>query len=122
MDLNTAAGIAAGIVTVGTGIYSGIRHYTLSRAIKKDRERKLILDQAKAELDKVEAELSNKIKDLEIELALAKEKVSQDFIHLKEVYNAEISNLGDKIESLRSDLQAQHSQMIELLTRLVGKS
>jgi hypothetical protein len=36
-----------------------------------------------------------------------------------ELYNAEIKVLGEKIENLRIDLQAQHANLVGLLTRLV---
>jgi uncharacterized coiled-coil DUF342 family protein len=37
----------------------------------------------------------------------------------KDAYKGEIKNLGEKIESLRSQVQEQHNQLIGLLTKLV---
>lgn len=121
-DLFTTLEAIASFVAVTGGLYSAYRHISLTLKIKKENERKAILDQARSELDKVSSHLNEKIKDLEIELALAKENITKDFIHMKEIYSAEINELGNKIESLRQDLQSQHSQMVELLTRLVSKS
>jgi hypothetical protein len=121
-DVPTMVEALGSLVAVIGGLYTTYRHISLSLKIKKENEKQAILDEAKTELDKVSIELNEKIKDLEIELALAKENITKDFVHMKEIYSAEINELGSKIEALRQDLQSQHSQMIELLTRLVGKS
>jgi hypothetical protein len=120
MDLNTDIGIGAGVVTVLGSVWQLYRHISFKQTLKKDRERGAILAEAKAELSRVENDLNEKIKVLEIELAVQKDNVSKDLSHLKEVYNAEIKVLGEKIDLLRQDLQSQHSSMVALLTKLVS--
>jgi len=120
LDWNTMIGIAAGVVTAVGGVYTGYRHISLSIKIKKEREREAILAHAKAELDLVEAKLNEKIKSLEIEIEAQKENINKDLGHLREVYNAEIKVLADKIDDLRNDLASQHSSMVALLTKLVS--
>jgi len=45
--------------------------------------------------------------------------LSKEIEYVKEAYKGEIKNLGEKIESLRSQVQEQHNQLIGLLTKLV---
>ena len=59
------------------------------------------------------------ILDLKLELDTQKENVSRDLGHLREVYNAEIKVLGEKIENLRQDISQQHQALVGLLTKLV---
>jgi septal ring factor EnvC (AmiA/AmiB activator) len=120
VDLNTAVGICAGAVTAIGGVYTTIRHVIASSKRKKAEHSQAILNEAKTEMAKIEASLNEKIKNLEVELQNQKDNISKDLAHLKEIYGAEIKVLGDKIESLRSDLQDQHSSMVALLTKLVN--
>jgi hypothetical protein len=45
--------------------------------------------------------------------------LTKEIAYVKEAYKGEIKNLGEKIESLRSQVQEQHNQLIGLLTKLV---
>jgi len=119
IDMNTAVEGLAGAVTAIGGIYTAGKHFITRAKKKKERYRQEILDQASSELARVEAALSEKIKLLEIQLAVQKDNVSRDLGHLKEVYNAEIKVLADKIDDLRKDLSDQHQSMVALLTKLV---
>lgn len=122
MDLNTIIGISAGAVTTLGAIYTFYRHIRNGIQVKKEQERRDILKIAKDEMEKIESELLEKIKKLEIELEAQKLNVSRDLEHLREIYNAEIRALGEKIEDLRKDLSDQHSAMVNLLTKLVNKN
>lgn len=110
---------AAGAVTAFGGLYAGARHLIVGHKRKKEEYRQSILNKANEEMAKIKTELEEKIKGLENELANQKENIYKDLGHLKEIYNAEIRTLGDKIDSLRSDLQDQHQSMVALLTKLV---
>ena len=119
IDISTAFEGLGGAVTAIGGIYAALRHLKYSSQNKKNNYRNQILEEGKAEIDKVKEQLEERIRLLEVELKNQKESVSKDFSHLKEVYNQEIRVLGEKIESLRTDLAAQHSNMVALLTKLV---
>ena len=120
IDIITACEGLAGAITAIGGIYSGTRHILASSRRKKEEYRQSILNQASQEMAKIKSELEEKIKDLEVELAVQKENLSRDIGHMREIYNAEIKVLADKIDSLRTDLQDQHSTMVNLLTKLVN--
>lgn len=120
MDLTTATGITAAVVTAVGGIYTSYRHVTLGMAIKREKYKEDILNQAKGEMSRIEDKFEEKIKKIEIELESQKLSVSKDLGHMREIYNAEIKTLGEKIDDLRSDLQDQHQSMVALLTRLVN--
>lgn len=120
IDLNTLIGTSAAAITALSILYAGYRQITHSFASKRALERESILKIAKEEMAKIEAELEEKIKRLEIELEAQKMNVSRDLDHLREIYNAEIKALGEKIDDLRSDLSDQHSSMVALLTKLVN--
>lgn len=48
------------------------------------------------------------------------ESFQKDVAHIRETYNNEIRNLGNKIEELREEVRSQHSQLVSLLTKLVS--
>ena len=73
------------------------------------------------EMAKIEEELSEKIKKLDIELRNQKDNIARDLSHLKEIYGAEIKTLASKIEDLREDLSQQHQSLVALLTKLVDR-
>lgn len=120
LDIITLVEASAGAVTALSGSYAAWRHVRYSIQGKKDRDRQEILNRANEELAKVEAKFEDKIRKIEIELQAQKLNVNRDLSHMKEIYNAEIKTLADKIDLLRSDLADQHSSMISLLTKLVG--
>lgn len=122
MDIPTLLGASAGAMTALSGIYAAGRHIRYNLQAKKDRERQEILKKAEEELNKVQAELEKKISVLKQEFEAHKVGLSKDLDFMRSTYNAEIRQLGEKIEALREDLGAQHSQMVSLLTQLVSKS
>ena len=47
------------------------------------------------------------------------DSMNKEIAYVKEAYKGEIKNLGEKIESLRSQVQEHHNQLIGLLTKLI---
>lgn len=94
----------------------------VSRNAKKSREEMeaKILQDAKEEAVVFKLELENKISILEAKVQTLEESVDKDFAHVRETFNGEIRNLGQKIEDLRSDLRNQHGQLVSLLTKMIG--
>lgn len=80
----------------------------------------MILQEAKEEDKIIRIELENKISALETKLQALEESVEKDFTHVRETFNGEIRNLGQKIEDLRADLRNQHGQLVSLLTKMIG--
>ncbi len=119
IDFSTLLGSSAGAVTAMGGIWTAYRHVKFSLQAKKDRERQAILDKAKEELGRVEAKLELKIRSLQEEIEIHKQNMDKDLSHMREMYDGELKNLGNKIDELRRDLSDQHSSMVALLTRLV---
>jgi tRNA G10 N-methylase Trm11 len=107
-------------VTALGGIYTTVKHLSHKSKEKKQKYREEILERAKEEAQKIEKSLENKIKNIEIELAAQKLSVSKDLSNFKEMHNAEVKVLGEKIESLRQDLMQQHQALVGLLTKLVN--
>lgn len=104
----------------------------LNRDFKKERdlERAKILQEAKEAAAKVKQdlisqreiahqELIHKYANLETRLDNLEESVAKDFAHVRETYNGEIRNLGDKIEDLRTELRDQHGQLVQLLSKMI---
>jgi polyhydroxyalkanoate synthesis regulator phasin len=120
IDLVMASEVLGGAATTLGAAYTAFRHVKYSLQSKKDKYRQDIIAEAKEEMAKVEAKMSVRINNLEAELSNQKDNMVRDLGHMKEVYNAEIKVLGEKIDSLRSDLQDQHQSMVNLLTRLVN--
>jgi predicted DsbA family dithiol-disulfide isomerase len=120
IDVGTAVGILAGAVSVAGGCFEGYRRLTTASKRKKEIYRQAIIDQASEEMGKVKRELEEKIEHLEEELKDQKANISKDLSHMREIYNAEISVLSEKIDSLRRDLADQHTSMVGLLTKLVN--
>jgi len=118
VSLGTLVG-AAGVISALCAPIIALR--SLQKSIRKEKEEEAakILQAAKEADNAAKAELEAKIHELEGKLANLKESVEKDIEHLKETYNGEIRNLGEKIEELRSDLNQQHGHLVQLLTKLI---
>jgi CII-binding regulator of phage lambda lysogenization HflD len=66
--------------------------------------------------------LDSKIESVSKDLDNHKENVEKDLHHMRDVYNGEIRNLGEKIEGLRVELRNQHGQLVNLLSEMIKKS
>lgn len=114
-------GLAGAVITLGTA-YLTIQKVIKSRAKDKAAEKAEILQEAKEHTATVKVELETKISALETKLTTLEESVAKDMEHLRETYNGEIRNLGQKIEDLRSELRNQHGQLVQLLTKMIDHS
>ena len=97
------------------------------KKIAKDSERQkkvqaaTILQAAKESDSALRDKLETQIHELSQELKTYKESNQKDLEHLKETHNSELKNLGEKIEQLREELRQQSKNILELLTKMIGK-
>lgn len=122
MDLNNTSTvitvIGGALTTVGGAVYYIQKIVKGIHKSKKDEIEKII-NECK-ELDQiVKNKLETKISVLEMQLENLKIDVNKDLSSLKDAHAIELKNLGERIELLREDLQTQHSQIINLLTKLI---
>lgn len=66
--------------------------------------------------------LESRIDSVEADLEAHRREVVKDLGHIRETYNGEIRNLGEKIEGLRRELRDQHGQLVGLLSEMIKKS
>jgi len=120
LNISTLMSVAAMITAFGTA-------WITIRKIAKDAEKQKKIQsasilQAAKEADAVLfTKLDNKIHDLSLELKVHKESNQKDLEHLKETHNSELKNLGEKIETLRDELRQQSKNILELLSKMIGK-
>lgn len=81
-----------------------------------------ILEEAKEQTELVKIKLESKINSLEYEIHSLKSNLEKDIANLKENHSLELKNLSERVELLRTDLQTQHSQILNLLAQLVNKT
>jgi uncharacterized protein with von Willebrand factor type A (vWA) domain len=95
----------------------------IASKIRKEREAEAAktLKAAKEEDAKIKAEMEAKIRLLEEKLKNLEHDTNKDFDHLKETHGSALANLGQKIEELRDQLNAQHAQLLSFLTKLIEK-
>lgn len=122
LEWQTVLSVFGGISTI-VGTYFVIMRIRLSnkqeKQKEKDTEKAAILQTVKEEIAAFVSDLEGKINLLKSDTQNLEENTGKDLQHLKETYNGEIKDLGQKIENLRSDLRHQHTQMIQLLTKLI---
>jgi predicted RNase H-like nuclease (RuvC/YqgF family) len=132
IELSTILSLAGAITTVGI---AWLTLRKIGKDFRKDRELEAakIIQVAKeadyklkSDLDGIRLvsynELNTKIAALEARLDNLEQSVEKDLLHVRETFNGEIRNLGEKIEDLRADLQSQHSQLVGLLTKMIDKN
>lgn len=112
----------AGAITVVGGSWLTIRKIQKDAAAQKKEHSAEILKAAEEALAIKERDLQAKLDKLNIRIETLEESVDKDLQHLRETYNGEIRNLGQKIEDLRSELRNQHTQMVSLLTKMIDNS
>ena len=117
-ELSAMLPTAGAIITIGTA-YLTIRKISKDAEKSKKEQAALILQEAKEEDAALYLKLDNKINELELKLENLEDSVEKDLKYLKESYSADLKNLSEKIENLRSDLSAQHSALLALLTKLI---
>lgn len=119
-DFQLIMPLAAAITAVG-GAWLTIRKVAKDAASSRKEQEKDFLRQAKEEDLLVKTKLDARIDALKTELRNLESNVNKDMDHLKDTYNGEIRNLGQKIEELRSELKNQHGQLVQLLTEMIKK-
>lgn len=125
--------INAGAISAIGGAWMTVRKVT--RDLKKERELEVasILQEAKEADSKMKSnweasrsvflgQIDAKLLALETRLDTLEQSVAKDFAHVRETYNGEIRNLGDKIEDLRTELRSQHGQLVTLLGKMIDNS
>ena len=107
------------IVTAIGGIYTLLK---IVREIKKAHkiDNDNLLQEAKELDDVVKNKLESRMKLLESQLTNLEHSVAKDLINIKDNHAIELKNLSERIELLRTDLNLQHSQIINLLTKLIN--
>lgn len=112
-----ALGIAIGVATLVVTLQKVFKNF------RKEREEYAakIIQSAKEDDQAIKLKLEAKIEALSTKINNLEASVNKDMAHLKDTYTSEIKNLGEKIENLRDELRQQHSGLIELLSKIVGK-
>lgn len=116
--LQIIVAFSGGIITIGTAFLT-VKKVLRNIAVDKKRQANEILREAKEEMDRREIVLKNKITELETKIEELEKSVDKDLGHLKETFNGEIRNLAAKIEGLRDDLKEQHTQLLQILSKLI---
>lgn len=119
LDIPTVLEATAGIITALGSAYPAISHFRAKSRKNKENYRKEILDKAKNDMEIIEKSLDNKINLLAMETQTLKLGIYKDFNFFKETHTNEVRALSEKIELLRTDLSQQHTNLVNLLTKLV---
>ena len=112
----------AGAITVIGGSWLTVRKIQQGADASKKALSEEILKAAREELAVKEKDLQARLNQLDTRIETLETSVDKDLQHLRETYNGEIRNLGQKIEDLRSELRNQHTQMVSLLTKMIDNS
>jgi peptidoglycan hydrolase CwlO-like protein len=112
----------AGAVSIIGGAWLTVRKIAKDTETQKKEQAEAILQSAKEEILLKEKDLQAKIEALDTRIETLEHSVEKDLQHMRETYNSEIRNLGQKIEDLRSELRNQHTQMVQLLTKMIENS
>lgn len=110
-DINILMPFAAVVTTIGTA-YLTVRKIARDTEKTKKEQKAEILQEAKEDLAIVEKELKIQIDNMQASF-------DKDLQHIRETYNGEIRNLGEKIEEMRIELRSWNSQVVQLLTKMV---
>ena len=112
----------AGVVTAIGGAWLTVRKISKDAQAQKKEHAEDILKTAREELAAKELALNARLNAMDTRIDSLESSVDKDLQHLRETYNGEIRNLGQKIEDLRSELRNQHTQMVSLLTKMIENS
>lgn len=121
--------LVAGAISAIGGSWLTVRKIQKDADASREKSEGAILAKSQAQVDKamaerklIQKEFEGRLSEIEQDLAAHKAAVEKDFAHVRETYNGEIRNLGQKIEDLRSELRNQHTQMVTLLTKMIDNS
>lgn len=118
IELKMIVGVAGMVTAVCAAIYQVNK---VSKIFKNDRKefKAEMLQEAKENDAKLRHKFEADINALKAKLENLEENVNKDMDHLRETYNGEIRNLGNKIEDLRTELRNQHGQLVGLLSKMI---
>jgi hypothetical protein len=119
-DYSSLVHVAATTTALGTA-WLTIRR--IAKDAKKERKEIAaeILQSAKEFDQALKIKLESKIHNLDVKVDTLKDNIDKDIAHVRETYNSEIKFLGQKIESLREEVRGQHTQLVQLLTKMIEK-
>lgn len=120
ISIATIMSLAAVVSAVG-GAYMTIRKIVNDSEKHRKQHSAAILQSAKEADNTLKLSLEGRIHELETSLRDLRGDIDKDINHLKESYNTEIRNLGEKIENLRDELRQQHSGILTLLNKVIDK-
>lgn len=109
----------AGAITAFGGAILTIQKILANAKKERESESAKILQDAKEEISSVKHKLEARIESVKSELKALEASTAKDFNHIRETYNGEIRNLGEKIEELRGELRDQHAQLVQLLSKMI---
>ena len=119
-DVSNLIPIATTITVLG-GAYLTVRKIAKDAEKSKKHQAAEVLQSAKEEDALIKSKLEARIELIKVELANIKFNIAKDFDHLKETHNKEIENLGLKVEAIRTEFRDSHSQLVQLLTKIINK-
>ena len=109
------------VITTLGGAWLTVRKVVRDAEKQKKHYAAEILQSAKEADQALKVRLENKVHELETQLKSLRENVDKDITHLREYHSSELKFLGQKIEALREEVHSQHSQLVQLLTRMIDK-
>jgi len=77
---------------------------------------------AHEELEAMQLKLDSRIDAARAEIENLRASFEKDIQHIRETYNGEVKNLGQKLEDLRTEVRNQHGQLVSLITKLIETS
>lgn len=100
------------------GTLAGLAHnyFKLRKDLKHD-----ISDHVDDMMDKKVILLQEKIKALTSECARLEILLEREVAHLKENHDSKIDNLANQVDKLREEVRQGQSQLVNLLTQMVGE-
>lgn len=113
--------VATAVATIG-GAYITVLKIQKSRKEAKEAERQAILDEVNQILALKEQEFKAQVEEVSSRVDGLEASVKKDLDHIRETYNGEIRNLGEKIENLRTELRNQHGSLVQLLSKLIDNT
>jgi hypothetical protein len=118
MDIQSIITIAGGIATLGTAVTVIQKVFKNLQKAREERNA-IILHAAKEEISRARVALESRIKDIESDLANLKVALNKDLDYAKESNNEAIKVLGEKVDETRRELREAHTQILQLLTRML---
>lgn len=80
-----------------------------------------IIKEAKENDESLKQKLESKIEAIRAELKNLEFSVNKDIVHIKETQADQLKMLGDRIDVLREELQINHGNLVNLLTKLIDR-